>query len=621
MRQFLALILLLTLFLRLHAEDAPAITIEVDARELPRKLLHTTIDVPTQPGTLRFWYPQWFPGSHGPHGRVEDIGGFRVETTDGRTLPWKRDDINLHCVAVQIPEGMPAVRVKLDTICNSSNLDAGAIYSYGNKSLGIINWNTCLVYPEGPTADNQPVILRLRLPEKWEFATALKGEEPKEGLIKFNTVSLTHLIDSPLVAGENLRTIKLDTGDTPPAFMHLVSESKEALKLSDRVIAKYSKLVREAVALFGVAHYQEFHFLVTCSNEMGRLGLEHLGSSINGVMERDLIEDQSRRGWVAMLIPHEYTHSWCGKYRRPAGMVTPNFHTPQKTKLLWVYEGLTQYLGDVLMVRSGLVTPNDYRQTLASYIREMQKHVGRNWRSLEDTSIAGYLLRRPSHHWPDLRRDQDFYYEGMLLWLECDAIIREKTKGAKSFDDFCKIFFAAVPGKKTVAEYEFSDVVAALNKVVENDWEQFLTRRVTLPQETLPLDVVTMIGYKMGFTDKPPVSLGRFAGGGANAIDSLGVTFFGGQVGTVIPNMPGDKAGLAPGMTILGVNGKKFSAERLREALAESVKKKSLDFLIEDGDSFKTVNVPYEGGVRYSDMTRAEGKPDVLAEIMKGRAK
>lgn len=431
MRHLLALTLLFFVT-SLHAEDATPITIEVDARDLPRKLLHTTIDVPTQPGTLRLWYPQWFPGSHGPHGRVEDIGGFRVETSDGRTIPWKRDEVNLHCVSVQIPEGLAMVKVKLDTICNSSNLDAGAIYSYGNKSLGIINWNTCLVYPEGPTADNQPVNLRLRLPEKWQFATALKSEEPKDGVIKFNTASLTHVIDSPLVAGENLRTIKLDTGDTPPAYMHIVSESKEALKLSDRVIGIYSKLVREAVALFGVAHYDEFHFLVTCSNDLGHLGLEHLGSSINGVMERDLVDDNRRKGWVAMLIPHEYTHSWCGKYRRPAGMVTPNFHTPQKTKLLWVYEGLTQYLGDVLMVRCGLVTPGEYKQTLAGYIRQMQKHVGRNWRSLEDTAIAGHLLRRSSRNWPDLRRDQDFYYEGMLLWLECDAIIREKTKDRKS---------------------------------------------------------------------------------------------------------------------------------------------------------------------------------------------
>jgi predicted metalloprotease with PDZ domain len=186
-------------------------------------------------------------------------------------MPWKRDEVHLHCVSVQIPEGLAMVKVKLDTICNSSNLDAGAIYSYGNKSLGIINWNTCILYPEGPTADNQPVNLRLRLPEKWQFATALKGEEPKDGLIKFNTASLTHVIDSPLVAGENLRTIKLDTGDTPPAFMHIVSETKDALKLSDRVIGIYSRLVREAVALFGVAHYTEFHFLVTCSNELGML--------------------------------------------------------------------------------------------------------------------------------------------------------------------------------------------------------------------------------------------------------------------------------------------------------------------------------------------------------------
>lgn len=620
MRHFVSLVLLFISGYLFAGEQAPAITLEVDARELPRKLVHSTIDIPCQAGTLRLWYPLWFPGSHGPHGRVEDIGGFRVETTDGRTLPWKRDEVNLHCVSVQIPEGLAAVKVKLDSICNSIDLDAGGIYTFGNKSLGVINWNTCLIYPEGPRADDQPVNLRLRLPEKWQFASALKTKESRDGTQFFETISLTQLIDSPLMAGENLRTIKLDTGETPPAYMHLFSESPDALKLSDRVIGKYSKMVREAVALFGVAHYPEFHFLVSCSDQLGTFGLEHLCSSINGVRERDLINDQSRRGWIAMLIPHEYTHSWCGKYRRPAGMVTPDFHTPQKTKLLWVYEGLTQYLGDVIMVRSGLVTPAEYRQTVAGYIRNMQRHVGRNWRSLEDTAVAGYLLRRPSHNWPDLRRDQDFYFEGMLLWLECDAIIREKTKGEKSLDDFCKIFFAPVPGKKTVAEYEFSDVVATLNKVVPNDWEQFLTRRVTLPQETLPLDVVSMIGYKLSYTDKQPFGMGRMAGG-VNAVDSLGVTFAGGQVSSVIPGMPGDKAGLTPGMVILGVNGKKFSPERFREALVESVKKKSIDFLIEDGDSFKTLVVPYAEGVRYFDMARVEGKPDLLAEILKPKAK
>lgn len=619
MRHLLTLACFFSLLSQLDAGDAPPITIEVDARELPRRLVHSTIDIPCQAGTLKLWYPLWFPGSHGPHGRVEDIGGFRVETSDGRPLSWKRDDVNLNCVAVEIPEGLASVRVKLDTICNSASLDAGGIYTYGNKSLGVINWNTCVIYPEGPKADEQPVNLRLRLPEKWKYATALKAGEPQDGKISFQTASLTHLIDSPLMAGENLRTIKLDTGETPAAYMHLFSESKEALELSDKVISQYSKLVREAVSLFGVAHYQEFHFLVTCSNELGRYGLEHLGSSINGLLERELIDDRSRKGWVAMLIPHEYAHSWCGKYRRPAGMVTPDFHTPQKTKLLWVYEGMTQYLGDVLMVRCGLVSAEEYRKTLEGYIREMQRKVGRKWRSLEDTSVAGHLLRRPSRNWPDLRRDQDFYYEGLLLWMECDVIIREQTKGAKSLDDFCKIFFAAVPGKKVVAGYELSDVVAALKQVAEYDWEQFLNRRVTVPLETLPLDVVERLGYRMKYSEKPANPASPF--GSMVALDSLGISLFSNRVGMVIPGMPAEQAGVTPGMTIVAVNGKKFTAEKLRDALAESVTKKSVDFMLEEGDTYRTLVIPYSDGVRFLSMSRDESKPDMLAEILKPRGK
>lgn len=618
-RLLIAFIMAVFLVASSSAAEAPSMVIHVDARELPRRMIHTTLEISCRPGPLTLWYPKWFPGSHGPHGRVEDIGGLRIETPQGTSISWKRDDVDLHGFHLTVPDGASSVRVKLVTICESPALDAGAIYSFGNASLGVINWNTCLVYPGGIKADEQKVDVRLQLPNGWKFATALKWNEPKENVVTFQTTSLTSLIDNPLIAGRHLRSIPLVTGSTPAAFLDLVSESPEALKLEAKIIDKYSRLVREAGALFGVAHYPEYHFLVVCSDDLGRFGLEHLACSLNGMGERGLIEDRLRKGWLAMLIPHEYAHSWCGKYRRPSAMITPDFHTPQKTKHLWVYEGLTQYLGDVLMVRAGLATPEEYLATLTGHIGNLSHVSGRQWRSLEDTAVAGHLFRNPGSNWNDLRRNQDFYFEGMLLWFECDAIIRERSDGKKSLDDFCKRFFARVPGQATVAGYEYENVVRDLSATIDYDWDGFLRQRVTVPLETLPLDVVGRLGYRLRYTEKPTVIPG--GGGASPAMDTLGIRFAGNQVVSLAPGLPADKAGIALGMKVIGVNGKKFSQTRLRDALADSTEKKKLEFLLEDGDDFRTIVVPYADGLRYLELTRVDGKPDVLADILKPQAK
>jgi predicted metalloprotease with PDZ domain len=589
-------------------------TIEVDARELPRRLIHTTLDIPCKPGPLRLRYPKWLPGSHGPQGRVEDIAGFRVEAADGSVVPWKRDEVDPHCFALQVPAGTNSVRVRLDTICEAAGMAKSGLFTSGNSAVGVINWNTCIVYAEGTPADRQAVKVQLRLPAGWRFATALKADAAADGLVAFHPVSLTELIDNPLIAGRHLRTIKLDAGNTPPAFLHLTSESPEALNLDAKVIALYSRVVREAGALFGVAHYPEYHFLVVCSDALGLFGLEHHRCSLNGVGERGLIDDTLRKKWwLANLLPHEYAHSWCGKYRRPAAMITADFHTPQKTKLLWVYEGLTEYLGEVLMVRSGLVAPDDYLKMLTDKIRGLSRTSGRQWRSLEDTAVASHLFRSPGASWNELRRGQDYYMEGMLLWYECDAIIRERTDGAKSLDDFCKRFFARVQGEQTVAGYEFADVVRDLNATADYAWASFLERRVTAPQETLPLDVISRLGYRLRYTEK--------AQGDNPGADSIGVLIANSQVSRVDPGLPADKAGLAPGMKVIGVNGKKYSTNRLRDAIAETVTTKKVEFLLEDGEDLRTLVVPYAGGLRYLELARVDGRPDVLGDILKSRAK
>ncbi len=597
----------------------PTLQVEVDARELARRLLHADIRIPCHPGPLRLWYPKWIPGCHAADGPLNNVGGFRVETADGKPVPWKRDEVELFCVHCDVPAGVNEVRAHLDYICNEPAVLASGHLSYGNSSVGVLNWNTCVIYPEGPTAQETRVELRLRLPQSWQFATALKAADKKD-VVAFEAVSLEELIDGPLIAGEHLSTIALNT--RPKTFLHIASESPGALQLDQKVIDLYTRVVNEAHAMFGTAHYSEFHFLITCSDDLGYLGLEHLTSSINGVRERDLLDDKKRKDWVANLIPHEYVHSWCGKYRRPAAMCAPNFHTPQKTRLLWVYEGLTEYLGEVLMVRSGLVAEPEYREMLANQIAIFMRRQGRRWRPLEDTAVASPILRAASANWNDLRREQDYYREGALLWLEVDALLRDLSQGKRSLDDFCKKFLGQTASDARVVPYELPEIVQDLKQLADYDWDTFFARRVSATQETLPLDVVSRCGYRLQYTTKSPAFLDYLQekGGGTllSARDSLGLTFHrDGRIADVAPGLPGDKAGLAPGMHVLGVNSKKFSRQRLDDALADSIARRKIDFLLLDGEQFRTVTVEYADGMRYLELVRNPERPDVLGAILK----
>jgi predicted metalloprotease with PDZ domain len=603
--------------------DDPTLQIEVDARDLPRRLLHTRIQMPCQAGKLRLWFPKWVPGTHGPGGPVQNVGGLRLETPEGKPVPWRRDEIEPYRVECDVPVGVRSIDVRLDVICNQPAVAAAGYLSHGNASVGIINWGTCLLYPEGPSRDDIRVHLSLRLPHDWRFATALKTEPApaKSGHITFKTVSLGDLVDSPLIGGEHLKSIPLDSGVYAPAFLDLVSESPGALEIRPNVVELYSRVVREAGELFDACHYSEYHFLVTCSDDLGYLGLEHLTSSLNGVHEHDLKIDARRKGWVANLLPHEYVHSWCGKFRRPAGMCTPDFHTPEKTKLLWVYEGLAEYLGEVLMVRSGLVDLKEYREMLALTISTLSHREGRRWRSLEDTAVASHLLRRGNPNWVDLRREQDYYHEGLLIWLEADAIIRERSQGKNSLDDFCRKFLGKNPSTAKVVPYELPEVVKTLRELADFDWEHFLTVRVTQPQEALPLDVVGRCGYRLQYATQPSTYLTYQERDSITARDSLGLTFSGdGSIVIVIPGMIGDRAGLAPGMKVIGVNNKTFSRQRLLDALADSVAARKIELLLIEGERFRTIVLNYADGPRYLELVRDESKPDVLAEILKPRA-
>jgi predicted metalloprotease with PDZ domain len=616
------------------AVSQSALRVEVDAREIWRQLLHATIEIPVVPGKLALWYPKWIPGVHAPGGPIQNMAGFRLETPEGKPVLWERDPVEPFRFTCTVPEGTERLVARLDYICNQPTANSSGVDSFGNSHVGVINWNTGLVYPEGPSIDELSVNCRVRLPLGWRFGTALKQLTNTNDTVSFATETLRHFVDKPLVAGEHFRTIDLHPANMPPAFIHLTSESPSAIQPDDQLIGQYSNLLAQAGAMFGGAHFPEYHFLVVCSDQLPRNGLEHLSSSFNVVGERDLVDDKKRKDWPAYLLPHEFVHSWCGKYRRPAGMVTPNFHTPEQTGLLWVYEGLAQYLGEVLTVRSGLVGTNDYIEWLGGTINYLMHQVGRRWRPLEDTATSSYLLRGQSPSWGHLRRNQDYYDEGLLLWLEADAIIREQSDGKRSMDDFCRKFMG--PNAKRAADlklgqpvdvtaavlapYERDDVVRLLDELAKHDWSKFIRERVDLPQEELSVEVVGRLGYRLQYDTKPPERLEERERERkyVSALDSLGINVSNeGKITAVVPGLPADKAGLAPGMIVQGVNDRKFAPQRLKDAIADSVMKRKVEFLVLQGDTFRNVVVPYSDGLKYLKLVRDPEKPDRLAQITK----
>lgn len=612
---------LLTFFAAVSTFAAPPrISIDVDGRELGRSLLHSRVEMPATPGEMVVWYPKWTPGVHAPGGPVANLGGLRFTTTKGEPIAWKRDEEEPFRFHLTVPAGVDRVVAQLDYICNQPTANSSGIDSFGNSLLGVINWNTVLLYPEGAEIDTATVKTRVRLPEGWRFGTALKPERTTAEGVEFTAGTLRTVVDSPLICGQYFRDIELTGKNGPPVFMHLVSESPAAIQIDDKLIDRYKALVAESLAMFGVAHFESYHFLVVCSDQLPGNGLEHLASSFNSVGERELIDEKKRKVWPAYLLPHEFVHSWCGKYRRPAAMLTTNFHTNEKTKLLWVYEGLTQYLGEVLTVRAGLLTPEEFIPQFAGKLDWLMRQAGRKWRSLEDTASASWQLRAKSPAWTQLRRGQDYYDEGLVTWMEVDTIIRDKSGGKRSMDDFCRKFFAKQPKNPPVAGYEIEEVLGVLRELADYDWARFFRERIEQPRPELGLGFLETLGYRLQYSAKPSDYAKerdtdrKQTSAGA----SLGVSVTDdGKIVSVIPEMPADKAGLASGMTISGVNGRKFSGQRLRDAIADSVTSRTVELLVLEGDLFRTVKLSYAEGPKYLELVRRNDRTDVLGAIVK----
>lgn len=587
--------------------------LRVDATDAPRNILHSTITVPVTSGDVTLVYPKWIPGNHRPTGPIQNVTGLHIKAGT-KDLNWQRDLVDMYAFHLQVPPGVNELEVSFDTVTYNGKSSAAS-----SKVLDL-NWNQVVIYPQGAKSDDVQVTASIRLPQGWKFGTALTPAQQAAGSVDFQPVSLTRLVDSPLIAGSIYRQVQLSKPGEPLNVMDMVGESEGALQMPDKDLASYKQLVAEAGKLFGAHHYEKYHFLVTFSDETAHHGLEHHESSDNGTAE-DTFSDPSWHDLEADLLPHEFVHSWNGKYRRPAGLATPNYQEPMKGDLLWVYEGLTDYLGDILSARTGLRSPEEWRDNAAYTAAMLDYRVGRSWRPLQDTATSVQILFAAPPQWVNWRRSADYYPEGFLIWLEVDTMIRLQTHGQKSLNDFCRLFFGGQSGPPTVVPYTFEDIVNALNQIAPYNWAAFLRERLDSKSPEAPHGGLENGGWRIFYTDQKNMTIDAAEKTG-DILDlsfSLGIIVSkDGVIVDAILGSPAYIAGIGPGMKLIAVNGRKYSKDVIRAALRENPEHRPpIALLAENADYYQAYQVTYHGGERYPHLRRMEGKPDLLDEIIK----
>jgi predicted metalloprotease with PDZ domain len=604
---------------------AQNIELTVDASDVSRKMIHVREVIPAAAGQpLALHYPRWIPGRHRPVGQIANVTEFRVRAGDA-ALDWKRDDADPFTVRVTPPPGATAVEVTFDLLLAAGAEGGAQFMTVASPKVLTLNWNDVLVYPKGARPLALAVDAAVKLPPHWKYGTALVPREDKDGRVAFEEVTLETLIDSPLLAGEYVRVVPIGGDDTKQLHrVVLACDSPDGLDVPEATLKAWNKLPGEAAALFGGARpYRDYTFLLGLSNHIPGAGIEHHQSSDNRLPELGLVKAAERKA-AATLLPHEFGHSWNGKFRRPADMIMPDYQQEQKTRLLWVYEGLTNYIGWLLAARCGLMPPEEARDYVAMTAARMTNVRGRAWRPLDDTAAAASTLFDATRSWRSARRAVDFYDEGTLLWLEVDVLIRTQTKGEKSLDDFCKAFFGGPTGQAAVKGYQIDEVIAALNAVAPFEWKAYFRRHVERVAEAPPLEGINGGGWKLIYAEKPSDLFTTMEGlsKGVNLADSIGIQVSGdGLIGDTVPDGAAAKAGLAPGMKLLAVNGRRFTPDGLKSATAATKTGGKLELLVESGDFFKTHALGYKGGARYPRLERAEGKADVLGEIVKPKTK
>ena len=587
----------------------------VDATDAPRNILHSSVTIPVNPGPVTLVYPKWIPGNHRPTGPIHNVMGLHIKA-GGKELEWQRDLVDMYAFHLQAPAGAKEVEVSFDTVTYNGKSSAAS-----SKVLDLL-WNQVVMYPQNMKTDTVQVTASVKLPQGWKFGTALTPAQQPGDSISFQTVTLTRLVDSPLIAGALYRLVELSKpGETPAHVIDMVAESDAALQITEKDLTSYKQLVAETGKLFGARHYEKYHFLLTLSDETAHHGLEHHESSDNGTAE-ETFSDPDWHDLEADLLPHEFVHSWNGKYRRPAGLATPNYQEPMKGDLLWVYEGLTHYLGNLLAARTGLRSPDEFRENLAYTAAMLDHRAGRTWRPLQDTATSVQLTFNASPEWTNWRRSADYYPEGYLIWLEADTVIRQKTNGQKSLNDFCRLFYGGQSGPPQVVAYRFEDVVTALNQVMPFNWGAWLRERLDSKSPHAPIGGIENGGWKLVYNDQKNSTMNarEKTGESLDLSFSLGIIVTkDGVITDAIPGMPAYTAGIGPGMTLIAVNGRKYSKDVIRAALKSAMNSQQpIALLVENAEFYDTYQVDYHGGDRNPHLVRDDGKPDMLGEMIKG---
>jgi predicted metalloprotease with PDZ domain len=609
----LAFVLVITASFAFAAET---ISLTVDATKTRQKLLRSHEVIPVKPGPFTVYYPKWIPGEHGPDGPISSVTGLKFEA-GGKTIPWKRDLFDVFTFHLDIPAGVTQLNASFDFIEAEG-------YSATDK-LTVLEWNEVVLYPAGILAQDLSYEAKLLLPEGWKFGTPLPIENQSGSQVSFKPISLDLLVDSPVIAGEFYRAIDI----TPPGEpihheLDLVADSADALNLSPANQKQMTNLVAESGKLFGARHYRDYHFLLTLSDHVAHFGLEHHESNDSRLPERVLISPGAGMS-LGGLLAHEFVHSWNGKFRRPADLAVAYYQAPMEDDLLWGYEGLTDYLGPMLAARSGLWTPEEYHEYLASIAASLGPgRPGRTWRPLLDTAAGLNTGGGPGggggRGWFNWRRGGDYYDEGDLLWLEVATIIHRESHGQKSIDDFCQAFHGGANNGPEVKTYTFDQLVAALNAIAPFDWATFFNTRLDSTAPEAPTGGIENGGWKVTFDGEPSKLTGRR--GTPSDIYSIGLQLGAdGSVGDSIVGSPAFEAGVSSGMKVIGVNGRVYTHELLEDAIKDAKdSSQTISLLVVNDDYINTSTVNYHGGARYPHLVRDDQKPDYLDDLIKAKA-
>ena len=575
------------------------------------------MSMPVKPGPMTLLYPEWIPGEHGPTGPIADLVGLKIAAS-GQEIAWKRDSVNMFAFHITVPPGVSTLDLAFDFI--SAPETSG--YSSGGSTtteLAVLNWNQVLLYPQGVPADRLQYQADLKVPQNWRYGTALPIAKESGNEIQFHPAALDTLIDSPVSAGAHYRTIELGADGSIKHYLHLAGDSERSIEISNEEVAHYRNLVTETGALFGSRHYRDYHFLLSMSDHIARFGLEHHESSDDRIDERGLVDEWPRIANEG-LLPHEFTHSWNGKYRRPSGLVTSDYSQPMKGDLLWVYEGLTQYLGEILTPRSGLYTPEEFREEIARIAAALDREPGRTWRPLEDTAVAAQILYDARDDYSDYRRGTDYYDEGTLIWLEADVLIRRLSNGAKSLNDFCRAFYGGPGGAPALKPYTFDDLVAALNSVQAYDWPRFFRERLDSTAPHAPLGGIENSGWKLVYNSTASTVWKAFEDQDKvlNLAYSIGIIVReDGTIQNVTYGGPAQTAGVVPATKLIAVDQRQFTPTVLVEAVQQTAAApRTIELLVKNGEYYSSHRVTYQGGEKYPHLERDASKPDILSEII-----